>query len=524
MIDALARRPAALRVVLALAGGLACAVAFQPFNLWPLAFPGVAALSVAVLAAKGYRGAAGHGLIFGLAFLGLGLNWMQVIFVEALVGLVAVESLFFVLLAVLIRVSGRARWWPVLAAAAWVGVEFAYAHFPFGGFGWLRLGYAMVDSPLAWGYPVVGVPGVSFAVALLGQGIAWWLDQVSWRRSGALFALAAVLVAVASAGVLVGPGVQSGTVQAGWVQGGAPGGGVYGLGPARTITRNELAQTLKLADDVAAGSVSEPDFVVWPENSTDADPFLDAETGRLVQAAVARLDRPLLVGAILAGPGAGERQTASLWWEPGSGVSATYVKRGIVPFGEWVPLRDLLLPLIPELAYVGDQSVAGDRPGVLDVKLGDGSPLKLGVLVCYDLAFDSFAHDLATNGAQVVVVQSSNAMYQGTGQIDQQFAITRARAMELRREVLVVTTSGVSGLIEPDGSVAFAVGDHSSASGVVSLPVRTGVTPAAWLSGWVEAVAIAGLVLGLGYLLISGRMNSSRTRSGDEDAGSGNPS
>lgn len=185
-------------------------------------------------------------------------------------------------------------------------------------------------------------------------------------------------------------------------------------------------------------------------------------------------------------------------------------------------MRELLLPLIPQLAYVGDQSIPGDRPGVMNVQLDDGRRLAVGVLVCYDLAFDSFAHDLATNGAQVVVVQSSNAMYQGTGQIDQQFAMTRVRAMELRREILVVTTSGVSGLIEPDGSVAFRVGDHSSASGVVSLPERDGITPASLWSGWLELIVVAGLLLGLGYLVISGRMNLRQTRSGAKHARPGN--
>lgn len=524
MIDALSRRPAALRVVLALISGLLTALSFQPFSLWPLAFPGVAGLSLTILAARHFRGAAGLGLVFGVGFLGLGLNWMQVIFLDALFGLVAVESLFFLVLGLLIRLSGRSRWWPLLAAASWVAIEFSYAHFPFNGFGWLRLGYAMVDSPLAWAFPLVGVPGVGFAAALIGQCCAWWLGRVSWRRTAAVFAVTAVLVGLSSFGALVSPGQQTGSVQVGWVQGGAPGGGVYGLGPLRTITTNQTAQSFRLAAQVDAGTVPRPDFVVWPENSTDADPFRDQQTGDLVRSAVKRLNVPLFVGAILAGPGAGERQTASLWWDPKAGVTATYIKRGIVPFGEWVPMREVLLPLIPELAYVGDQSVAGDRPGVLDVELADGRPLKVGVLVCYDLAFDSFSHDLATHGAQVVVVQSSNAMYQGTGQINQQFAMTRARAMELRREVLVVTTSGVSGLIRPDGSIAFEVGDHSSASGVVELPERDGITPAAWLSGWLEAAMIAGLLLGLGYVVISGRMKSVETRSGDEDARPGDQS
>ncbi len=87
----------------------------------------------------------------------------------------------------------------------------------------------------------------------------------------------------------------------------------------------------------------------------------------------------------------------------------------------------------------------------MPVTLPDGRTTTLGIMVCYDLVYDDFAYDTVTHGGQVIVVQSSNAMYQGTGQIEQQFAITRARAMELRREILVVTTSGVSGLINADG-------------------------------------------------------------------------
>jgi apolipoprotein N-acyltransferase len=123
-------------------------------------------------------------------------------------------------------------------------------------------------------------------------------------------------------------------------------------------------------------------------------------------------------------------------------------------------------------------------------------------MVCYDVSFDHIVYDTVRYGGEVLVVQSSNAMYQGTGQIDQQFAITRARAAELRREVLVVTTSGVSGLIRADGSVDFLVADPGGASGVVELPRRTGLTPAVWVAPVLEGVLVLGaLVLaGIGLL------------------------
>lgn len=515
MIDRLAARHWGVRAGLAISSGVLTALGFQPYGWWPLVPVGVAGLSLAVLGARRIRGATGLGFGFGTGFLLLGVGWMQVIFLQAMFGLVVVEALFFALLGAVLKVAGRTRWWPLLAAGCWSAVEFTYARFPFNGFGWMRLGYAMVDSPLAWLLPLAGVAGLSFATAILGQGIAWVIVHPS-RRTGLTAAAGLVaLLLLAASGTLVPVGTQTGTVATGYVQGGAPGGGVYGLGEARTITRNQVAETYRLAERIDSGELAEPDFVVWPENSTDMDPFGDSTTGSLVKSAVARAGVPILVGVILDGPGVDERQTASLWWDPDEGVLARYLKRGIVPFGEWVPLRSILLPLIPELAYVGAQSVAGTEPGAMPVTLPDGRDLTIGIMVCYDLVFDDFAYDTVRHGGQVLVVQSSNAMYQGTGQIQQQFAITRARALELRREILVVTTSGVSGLINPDGSVAFTVPDHVGASGVVSLPQREGLTPATWLAGWLElalaALALAGVVASIPY----GRMKKSGPRTGE---------
>jgi apolipoprotein N-acyltransferase len=156
----------------------------------------------------------------------------------------------------------------------------------------------------------------------------------------------------------------------------------------------------------------------------------------------------------------------------------TYVKRSLVPFGEWIPFREILLPLIPQLRYVGAQSVPGTKPGILQGTLRNGRTANFGILICFDVAFDNVAYDLPNGDAQIIVVQSSNAMYQGSSQVEQQFAITRARAAELRREVLVVTTSGISGVIDPTGVPQSRV-SSGAATGTVVMPLRNGSTPAA---------------------------------------------
>lgn len=510
MVEWLAARHWGLRTAVAIVAGVLVALGFQPYGWWPLLLVGVAGLSLCVLAARRWWGAVGLGYAFGLGFMGLGVNWMQAILPEAMVGLVLVMSLWYGLLGGLVKLSSRTPWWPLLAAGCWATIEFCYSRFPFNGFGWMRLAYAVVDAPLARVLPLAGVAGLSFLTALIGQGIAWLATGWSGRRAIAAGGVLVAAAVLAAAGALVPVGTETGSVTVGYVQGGAPGGGIYGIGAARTTTRNHLAETERLQARIASGELPRPDFVVLPENTTDLDPSTDAETGRMVAAMSSTLGVPMLLGTILDGPGADERQTASLWWDPTKGEVARYIKRGIVPFGEFVPLRSILLPLIPELAYVGAQSVAGTEPGAIPVTLPDGRRLTIGVLVCYDLVYDDVVRDTVTNGGQVMLVQSSNAMFLGTGQIEQQFAITRARALELRREVLVVTTSGVSGLIEADGSVRFTLPDHIGASGVVALPERSGLTPAALWGGAIELGLVVATLVGLVVAGLWGRMAKPR--------------
>jgi apolipoprotein N-acyltransferase len=156
---------------------------------------------------------------------------------------------------------------------------------------------------------------------------------------------------------------SAGSVNVGWVQGGAPGGGVYGLGPARSITYHSRDETAALMGRVAAGEMPAPQFIAWPENSTDhgpprrrADPRGRAGGGRF------RAGVPILVGIDLRGRrrrDAADRRVVV----DRRDANLVYAKRNLVPFGEWIPGRDLLLPLIPQLSYVGADSVPGSTPG-----------------------------------------------------------------------------------------------------------------------------------------------------------------
>ena len=500
-----------MRLALAVGAGMLLGLAWQPYNVWPLLLVGVPALTLLVRNSAPRR-SLGVGYLFGVGMLGVTLSWVHVLGLGVAVLLVAFEALFFAVLGALLALVGRLRAWPLAAAACWVAAEFAFSRFPFNGFGWARLGYAAVDTPLAGFFPLLGVSGVSFLVALSGQLVAW-LAVWAKRRAGAATACvssrrgwvaplagAGLLVAILLAGsALRGYQIEPaagvlGNVNVGIVQGNVPGRGVEALGRARTVTVNHQQETARLVERVRQGHELRPDFVVWPENSTDIDPTRDRQTRTTVQAATEQVGVPILVGAVMQGPGLDERQTSALWWDPEHGVLARYDKRNLVPFGEWIPARDWLLPKLPVLRQVGAQSVPGTRPGVLRVAAG-GRPVVVGVVLCFELAYDQTVADTLGGGAQVSVVQSNNATYGGTGQVLQQFAITRARAMESRREIAVATTNSISGLVDRDGRVVTQTAEFTAGSRVVQMPLRTALTPGVRLGATVNGVISVAALL-----------------------------
>ena len=515
--------------MVALLAGVAVGLSWQPYGWWPLLALGLPAFSLVVFGVAP-RAAFGLGYVFGVALLTVSISWVHVLgwWIAAL--LIVFEAVFFGLLGVALTLCSRLRLWPLAAACCWVLVEFAYSRIPFGGFGWTRLAYAVVDTPLAGFFPVVGVAGVSLLTALLGQLPAWLVRTAATRSSAGPWRLQAGAALVVVGGFVLGgaalaryqvePAVgAAGSVRVGIVQGNVPGRGLAALGRARSVTNNHLAETVALTTRWKLGMVPEPDFLLWPENSTDIDPRRDGATYATVQAAATVAGKPILVGAVTAGPGPDERQTTALWWDPAGGISATYVKQNLVPFGEWIPFRRQLLPILPILQQVGAQSVAGTEPGVLPVLIG-GQPVRVGDIICFELAYDATVYSSLTEGAQLLVVQSNNATYGGTGQIEQQFAITRARAMEARREVAVATTNSVSGFIDRNGRVVSRTTEFTAASLVDTMPLRQALTPAITVGPWVNRLAAAAGLLACALGWAAGRSpgRRGRARAGEDGA------
>ncbi len=479
--------------------GALVAVALPPYDAWPLAPVGVAGL---VLLCRGRRPrrAALLGLAHGLGTFLPVLAWLTVIGPDAWLLVALLEASFLALMAALLPPLLALRGWPFWAASLWVAQELARDTMPFGGFPWGRLAFAETASPFTPFAALGGAPLVSFATALVGTLLAAVVVHRRSPRSAGLLALAAL--SVPSAGLLLPDAAGEGReVTVALVQGDVPGVGLDFQGEREQVLRNHVDATRRLAADVRAGRVAAPDLVVWPENASDIDPFRDPDAGRLIDDAVREVGVPVLVGAVLQGPGPDHVSNTGIVWDPRTGAGQRYVKRHPVPFGEYIPFREQLSGITSRLDQIPRDFFAGDRPGNLTV-----GPARVGDVICFEIAYDALVRDVVRGGAQVLVVQTNNATYNGTGQPYQQMAMSRLRAVETGRDVLVASTSGISAVVRADGSVAQQAPEKVARTLVATVPLRDGTTPAVRVGAWPEwLLAAAGLGAALAGLALARR-------------------
>ena len=199
---------------------------------------------------------------------------------------------------------------------------------------------------------------------------------------------------------------------------------------------------------------------------------------------------PVVVGAVLSEP-APNVSNSTLVWSPSGQVTARYDKHRPVPFAEYVPYRSFFRTFSTAVDLVRADFAAGSGPNIVQA-----GPVRLGVAICFEVAFDDQLRNAVRQGAQVLFVPTNNATFGRTDESVQQLAMSRLRAVELGRAVAHVSTVGVSALIRPDGSFAVKGGHFTSEVLSASLPLPTSSTPALRFGAALElAIVAAGFAI-----------------------------
>ncbi|WP_282786153.1 apolipoprotein N-acyltransferase [Nocardia sp. CC201C] len=496
------RYPVVARSLAAAVAGLLLFASFPPRTLWFLAPVGIAVLTLVVRGSGRARAGFGYGMLAGLGFFLPLLPWTG-IYVGPVpwLALSAVCAVYVGLFGVVARWVGWLPGWPLWVAAGWSLTEWLRSSFPFGGFPWGRLAFGQGDG---WYLPYAmlgGAPLVSFLVALTGTGLAALAVAVRRWRAGAeapansprrsrwgawrptswnLIISATMLVAIIPlTGVILRtalPGPEDGnrpiTVAA--IQGSVPRLGLDFNAQRRAVLDNHVRRTEELAREVAAGRVPRPDVVIWPENSSDIDPLRNGDAAALITRASESIGAPILVGAVLVNS---DRTTTNsvMVWDGANGPVDRHDKKIIQPFGEYLPYREFFRHF-SEYADRAGYFVPGAGDGAVDVPTAAAGSVPIGVATCYEVAFDRAFEQSLRAGAEILTVPTNNATFGKSEMTYQQLAMSRVRAVEHGRALVVSATTGVSAMIGADGRIQQQTAQFVPAALVAELPLRTETT------------------------------------------------
>jgi apolipoprotein N-acyltransferase len=491
--------------------GVLLYVSFPPRTLWWLALPAFAVFGW-LLRGRTWKAGLGLGYLFGLGFLLPLLVWTGVeVGPGPWIALVVIEAVYVALVGAGIAAVSKLPGWPLWAAALWIAGEAARGGAPwapFGGFPWGKIAFGQADGvflPLA---ALGGTPVLGFAVVLCGFGLYEIVRlAVETRRTGAVRRGAAAVALVSfllpvlgafAARPLVSDKAENGTATVAVIQGNVPRAGLDFNSQRRAVLDYHARETERLAAQIKAGKVAQPDFVLWPENSSDIDPFRNPDAYAVIDKAAKAIGAPISVGGVVEKNG--KLYNEQILWDPQKGPGATYDKRQVQPFGEYLPLRSLIGAINDNWTSMVRQDFSrGTEPGVFTM-----AGTQVGLATCYEAAFDWAVRDTVTHGAQMISVPSNNATFDRSEMTYQQLAMSRIRAVEHSRTVTVPVTSGVSAVIMPDGKITQRTGMFVADSLVQKVPLRSSETPATRVGIAPEMLLVLIAAGGLGWAVTAG--------------------
>jgi apolipoprotein N-acyltransferase len=499
----------------AAASGLALLAAHPPVGWWWLTFLHPPLLVTALWIAEdaddgpGRWRSFGLGTVAGLVAFGPMLSWL--IAPAGYVGwglLVGVQTLWMGLLALVVSRFLAHRLLPVIAAIVWTAIDAWRAIVPLNGFEWGAIAYAHVDG--SWMLPMarlVGGRGITLLVVLVGVAAAVAARQTvrQVRGRGDRSVEDALAGTTLPLGLLVGglllsimvtidaPGTD-GTLDVLVVQGNDIRHWEQPVAdPPTTITTNLRDETL-----AAIGDGPAPDLTVWPESSIDRD--LTSERGANLRPLVedaAGVAGELVAGATMDGPDpVATRYIAALQFDGDAQEVDRYVKRRLVPFGEYIPARQAL-DWFPPLEQVPRDAIPGEGPQ----QLSTAEQVRFAVIICFETLFSDIWRTNILAGdepAQLVLSLTNDASFRDTAEPAQHLAQARLRAVETGRWVVHASIAGSSAFIDPDGGAHDVTPLFTVDSIRRDLPLAAGATPylvTGDILGWLARLALVVLIV-----------------------------
>jgi apolipoprotein N-acyltransferase len=402
----------------------------------------------------------GLGLVTGLVYFTGTLYWITgvmavygdlqgwvAVLINAL--LIAYLSLFPAIFAMIVRRMVSAHGTSALMAAplVWVAAELGRTYIT--GFPWVLLGYSQVSMlPVAQVASIFGVYGVSMLVAAVSAALAIVAIE---RRFVPAIAVITMVIAIAVWGnrrVSRSEWTREGDpIRVGLIQGNVDQGQKWDPARATAIFQDYLRMTRQA---IAQGA----QFILWPESST---PFYfeeDRPGAELVRATARDARVTILFGSDqMEWRTDGNKRVADKYFNsafvvrPDGATAGFYRKMHLVPFGEYVPFKDLLAFAAPLVENSGPFSPGLD-PTLLPV---NGHPISIAI--CYEVVYPDLIRRFVVRGSELLTTITNDAWFGTSSAPYQHFEQASMRAIEEGRYLVRSANTGVSGIVDPYGRV-----------------------------------------------------------------------
>lgn len=469
--------------------GIVALLAFAPWHVhgaYVLALGVVMGLCLRVSPGRAFA----RGWLFAFTLYGLGLYWIYIsihdyghtpawLAVLLVIALAAYLALYAALAGAAVAATRQRPAWALLVVlpAAWLLAELLRGWVGTG-FPWFSLGYAWLDTPVQKLAPVVGVHGISAVMALCVGAVVLLL--YAGRR-----VVAAGVLALVALGLWLLPAPLSWTqptgarIKVAVVQANVPQGIKWLPDALAPIKQHYMAMSQNLQDQ---------DLVIWPEVAIP-EPMNDAPAyfRQLGQWAKGQ-GFTLMLGAIAESPQGMRNLLLSVGaQEPPAG--RRYIKRHLVPFGEFFPLPQFLKDIMWQL----DVRYSNFAPGPAEQPLQDILGVPVGVSICFE---DAFGREIRRSlpQAQLLINVTNDAWLDDSPGPAQHLQLSRMRALEAGRQMVRASNRGVSALIAANGQLLQRAPFYQADVLKLQVQPRSGLTP---YMRWGNAPLWGGAMLAL---------------------------
>jgi apolipoprotein N-acyltransferase len=357
-----------------------------------------------------------------------------------------------------------------LIPALWVSLEYIRS-FLFTGFPWELMGYSQHRAlHIIQISDIFGVFGISFLILLTNVAIYQiylYFTPGDWQKNadtkgGIIAAALAVVIMISAAWVYGVLRIKSIDALAG-----------SSASEKIAVVQGNIEQSLKWdpAFQVEADN-QKPDLIVWPETATPFYFLYDTRLSDMVLRGIREVATHFLIGS----PSFSQKDKRIAYFNsaylmgPDGKATGKYDKAHLVPYGEYVPLKNWFPFLGKMVAQVGDFE-AGKKGETLP-----WNDYKLGVLICYEIIFSDLSRAVTKNGAAVLINITNDAWYGRTSAPYQHFSMAVLRAVENRRSLIRAANTGISGFIDPVGRVTASTQLFTDAALTRNVPFLKNVT------------------------------------------------